>query len=491
MNTFTYSEPLTGTAQNQGRFRPRRMLAALDAAAAGTALLAAVMGLSLRGVTDPAAQLSHMTTLGLTYVTLALLLFHNGQYSVGRRLSRLDDTLILLRSLALAYLVIEGASFATKGFFTGFTGHSRLIVFGDLLLALILMGAARWALRAYQVRLYVSGASLSRVIMAGSGRAAADFARFLERRPWLGVRCAGGLSVAGEGGPGACRPGGPLVPLIGNLAEARTVLAAYGASEVIVALDPHEHHHLPRIASELSGAGVPFRVVPSLFEYGFKSATLAGFQEMPMVDLGVDPMDRVQRTLKRALDVATAALALSLTAPALLAVAAAVKLTSPGPVFFRQERVGHRGRHFQMLKFRTMVQDAETRLAELQTRNEAEGALFKIRADPRLTRVGAFLRAWSLDEFPQFWNVLRGDMSVVGPRPPLPREVETYKTQHHCRLKATPGITGLWQVSGRSDLSFDEMVKLDRYYIENWSVGLDLRILLKTAYVVLARKGAY
>jgi exopolysaccharide biosynthesis polyprenyl glycosylphosphotransferase len=305
------------------------------------------------------------------------------------------------------------------------------------------------------------------------------------------MRCAGGLSLAGDGEADPRHPGDPLVPLVGNLAEAQAVLAAHGAREVIVALDPQDHHHLPQIANVLSTAGVPFRVVPSLFEYGFKAATLRGFQEMPVIELNVDPTDRVEQILKRALDVVTATLALTLSAPALLAMAAAVKLTSPGPVFFRQDRVGGMGRHFQRVSVRTLVEDAEVRLAELRTHNEAEGPLFKIKADPRLTPVGAFLRTWSLGEFPQFWNVLRGDMSMVGPRPPLPWEVEDYETQHHCRLKDTPGITGLWQVSGRSDLSFDQMVKLDRYYIQNWWVGLDLGILLKTAYVVLARKGAY
>jgi lipopolysaccharide/colanic/teichoic acid biosynthesis glycosyltransferase len=152
--------------------------------------------------------------------------------------------------------------------------------------------------------------------------------------------------------------------------------------------------------------------------------------------------------------------------------------------------VGRNGAHFQMLKFRTMVHDAEERLAELQCQNEAEGHLFKMRDDPRVTRVGAFLRTWSLDEFPQFINVLRGDMSVVGPRPPLPQEVECYDTAHYYRLKVTPGITGLWQVSGRSDLGFDDMLKLDRQYIENWSLSLDFIILLKTIHAVLARRGA-
>jgi lipopolysaccharide/colanic/teichoic acid biosynthesis glycosyltransferase len=172
------------------------------------------------------------------------------------------------------------------------------------------------------------------------------------------------------------------------------------------------------------------------------------------------------------------------------AVALAIKIDSRGPVIFRQERVGLNGQRFEMLKFRTMLDGAELRLGELLDRNEADGHVFKMRADPRVTRVGSCLRQWSLDELPQFANVFWGDMSVVGPRPPLPREVDGYETQHCCRLKGKPGISGLWQVSGRSNLTFEEMVKLDRYYLEHWSIGLDLGIMVRTVYVVLARRGA-
>ncbi len=160
-------------------------------------------------------------------------------------------------------------------------------------------------------------------------------------------------------------------------------------------------------------------------------------------------------------------------------------------MLFRQERVGRGGTRFYLLKFRSMRQDADRIVQELLAYNEATGPLFKMRNDPRLTRVGRVLRRWSLDEWPQLWNVLKGEMSLVGPRPPLPREVEQYEPWHYRRLEVSPGITGLWQVSGRSELSFDEMVMLDLYYIENWSLGLDLRILLRTIPAVFRGRGAY
>jgi exopolysaccharide biosynthesis polyprenyl glycosylphosphotransferase len=186
-----------------------------------------------------------------------------------------------------------------------------------------------------------------------------------------------------------------------------------------------------------------------------------------------------------------AALSLLVMSPVFAAIAAAVKLTSQGPVFFRQTRVARDGNEFAMLKFRSMVDGADGQVDELTEQNDHDGVLFKIREDPRVTGVGRFLRRYSLDELPQLWNVLRGDMSIVGPRPPLPSEVSQYGGDVGRRLMVKPGITGLWQVSGRSDLSWDESVRLDLYYVENWSLTLDLVIVGKTVKAVLAGSGAY
>ena len=212
-----------------------------------------------------------------------------------------------------------------------------------------------------------------------------------------------------------------------------------------------------------------------------------------MIDVDVDPLDRVERMFKRTLDLCVASVLLVLGSVFGLLLVLAIKLDSRGPIFYMQERVGKNGRHFLMYKFRTMVAGADQQLDELEDQNEksAGGQLFKMKKDPRITRVGAFLRKWSLDELPQFINVYKGEMSLVGPRPPLPREVARYKQQHYCRLKGLPGLTGLWQVSGRSNLTFEEMVKLDKYYLDNWSLRRDIGIMLKTVLVVLAREGAY
>jgi lipopolysaccharide/colanic/teichoic acid biosynthesis glycosyltransferase len=186
-----------------------------------------------------------------------------------------------------------------------------------------------------------------------------------------------------------------------------------------------------------------------------------------------------------------AAITLLLAIPLRAFIALVIKLDSPGPVLFPQERVGKNGRRFTIYKFRSMVEGAEGQKAALEVLNEADGPLFKIKDDPRRTRLGKGLRKWSLDELPQLYNILRGDMSLVGPRPPIPTEVAQYKEWHKRRLEVSPGLTGLWQVSGRSGLTFDEMALLDIYYIENWSLGLDAKILIQTVPKVLFGQGAY
>jgi exopolysaccharide biosynthesis polyprenyl glycosylphosphotransferase len=209
------------------------------------------------------------------------------------------------------------------------------------------------------------------------------------------------------------------------------------------------------------------------------------------LSVNVLQLTRFQAAAKRACDVAISALGLLVLLPLFAAVAVAVKATSKGPVVFRQERVGLRGRPFTLLKFRTMVAGADRLLDELRGRNEADGPLFKLRKDPRVTRVGAILRRYSIDELPQLWNVLKGEMSLVGPRPPLAGEVALYEEWQHDRLEVRPGITGLWQVSGRSELSFEDYVRLDLFYVENWSIAYDLFILSKTVPLLVSTRGAY
>jgi exopolysaccharide biosynthesis polyprenyl glycosylphosphotransferase len=477
--------------------RPRRLLALCDVFAAAFALLALLALSNWRPMADPSAARTADLGVGFILVLTLVLGFRNGQYTNSRRLSRFADPASLATHLLVATATVALAAFVTRGFFMGSLDFSRLLVGSSLAIFFVLGASTRVALAMRQRSLFMSGAAFRKVLVLGDGHAAGEFIAFLAKRPWLGVACMGRLQYQRPDEEVEAPPG-PKTPVrisstFEGLERLDQAWIASGASEVVVALDAEDQALLPEVAKLLSVAHVPFRVVPSLFEESYQAAELLGYGELPVIDVDVDPLNRVERAFKRGLDLGVSSVLLVLGCLPCLTLVAAIKLDSSGPVFFKQPRVGKNGRHFLMYKFRTMVVNADALLGELADKNEkgADGQLFKIKADPRITRVGRFLRKWSLDELPQVINVYRGEMSLVGPRPPLPREVENYCSEHFCRLKGLPGMTGLWQVSGRSDLSFDEMVKLDRYYLDNWSVRLDLSIMLKTIVVVLGRRGAY
>jgi len=241
----------------------------------------------------------------------------------------------------------------------------------------------------------------------------------------------------------------------------------------------------------LENSRVELILVSRLTDVAGPRIHLRPVEGLPMVHVDLPQYSGFNHTVKRGIDLVIAGTALLMLAPLLVVIAVVVRIDSRGPALFRQERVGVQGAKFIMLKFRSMIVDAEQRRAELSSGNQGSGPLFKLKDDPRVTGVGAFLRRYSLDELPQLWNVLVGDMSLVGPRPPLPGEVAQYEERVNRRLLTKPGITGLWQVSGRSDLSWEDSVKIDLYYVENWSVTSDFLILLRTVRAVFRRNGAY
>jgi exopolysaccharide biosynthesis polyprenyl glycosylphosphotransferase len=267
----------------------------------------------------------------------------------------------------------------------------------------------------------------------------------------------------------------------------------FDAEIVAVSADPDLcGHALRRLSWALEEREVDLIVAPGIFEVAGPRLSIRRVAGMPLLHVERPVMSGMRRVVKKVVDrVLTIAVAV-VVLPVLAAIALAVRLDSPGPVLFRQTRVGAKGEHFEMLKFRTMCVDAESRLVEVVGSQDAGNAvLYKMRRDPRVTRVGRVLRRYSLDELPQLINVLRGQMSLVGPRPPLPREVEGYEADAVRRLRVQPGLTGLWQVSGRSDLSWDESLRLDLWYVDNWSLMLDLQIIFRTAKAVLRGTGAY
>ena len=282
------------------------------------------------------------------------------------------------------------------------------------------------------------------------------------------------------------------VPVVADLAHAAGAAGTLGVDTVIVAGHPRGGSKFIRsLAWELEGTRAELVLSSRLTDVAGPRIHFRPVEGLPLIHVEIPQFEGGKHVLKRALDVAACSISLLALLPLLGGIAVLIKLTSPGPVLFPQERVGRDGHTFRMLKFRSMNNNAEDALALLRERNEGSGVLFKLKDDPRVTRVGKILRKHSLDELPQLWNVLMGHMSLVGPRPPLPAEVLGYENHVHRRLYIKPGLTGMWQINGRSDLSWEESVRLDLYYVENWSLAGDLVIIWRTFKVVLKPEGAY
>jgi exopolysaccharide biosynthesis polyprenyl glycosylphosphotransferase len=278
--------------------------------------------------------------------------------------------------------------------------------------------------------------------------------------------------------------------VLGQLDQLGTILERNVVDLVVFAVSRDRLEVVEEALRTCEEQGVAAKICLDLFPRRVARIAVEDVAGLPLLSFSSTPSDAIALVAKRAFDLVASAAALVLLAPVLLAIAAAVKLDSPGPVLFRQRRVGLAGRTFTLYKFRSMRQDAEAQRRALEARNEMDGPVFKIRDDPRVTRVGRFLRRTSLDELPQFWNVLRGEMSVVGPRPPIPAEVRRYARWQRRRLSVKPGLTCTWQVSGRNEVDFDRWMALDLDYIDTWSLWGDVRIVLKTIPAVLLGRGA-
>jgi exopolysaccharide biosynthesis polyprenyl glycosylphosphotransferase len=281
------------------------------------------------------------------------------------------------------------------------------------------------------------------------------------------------------------------LPVFGTLDKVRRVIQAEGVDEVVIALPGKAYERLNQLVVALRDLPVHTKVVPDYFTLALYRATVGDFAGVPMIDLRAPALNDFQRLVKRVFDLAVGSVVTLLALPLMGLVALAIKLDSRGPVLFRQQRVGENGRMLEMSKFRSMVVGAEKAQEEINGVDGDGNVIHKTQGDPRVTRVGRFLRRFSLDEIPQLINVLKGDMSLVGPRPELPWLVETYEPWQRARLVVPQGITGWWQVNGRSDKPMHLHTEDDLYYIQNYSLLLDLRILWRTAWVVLRGKGAY
>ena len=416
------------------------------------------------------------------FIPVTLLSFAGlGRYRPRRASSLLDD----LGRIALGTLI--GTAAVIVVFFV-----SRPVFFSRLMFlylgALGLGFAALWVLlrRLGLGLLRRAGYDNQRILVVGGGAVAKFLMQQLTANRSLGNRVIGYLDSDGDEASAAF---GRFARL-GTVNDLAEVIESEPVDVVYAALPSSVQHELAPVIERCRRQGVQFRVVPDLLEAQFGRMDIHPVAGIPLVTLRDPEITGFLYLQKRALDLTVSLLGLLLTAPLWLVIGLAIRLDSPGPILFRQTRIGRDGRSFRVFKFRSMVQDAEARKREL-FENERHPLLFKAPDDRRRTRVGRLLRRMSVDELPQLLNVLLGHMSLVGPRAQVPDEVAQYDTWARHRLRVLPGLTGLWQVSGRSDLGFDEMVMLDTFYVSNWSLGLDLRILLQTIPTVLSGRGAY
>lgn len=434
---------------------------------------------------DPANNVPYSVYLPLVGLLTLILLLANrreGAYDLPRGRSFFDEIYGVVNATTTAIMLLIVLVFFYRRLF-----YSRIIFVYAGILIVVLLGLARLVRQVLLARLRQAGLGVDRVLIIGAGEVGRAVMRNLVAQPELGYRLVGFLDDDPERGSTDIGPFKALGPLE-NLPQ---VVREHAIDQVIITLPWQYHRKTVYLVAEAERSGVRARVVPDLFQLSLGGVDVEAINGIPLISVKDTALSGFNLLVKRTFDLVLASLALLVLMPLCLVIALAIRLDSPGPILFRQQRAGRRGRPFMVYKFRSMIENAESELERLRALNEASGPMFKIKEDPRRTRVGRFLRATSLDEVPQFLNVLRGEMSLVGPRPALLSEVAQYQDWHRKRLEAQPGMTGLWQVSGRSNLSFDEMAMLDIYYIENWSLGLDISILFRTVPQVLFAEGAY
>lgn len=459
-----------------------RLVVLLDVVAITAAL---TLAYSLRFVDGPAINVPYLT-VGMGLGLLWLIVMYLNKCYDDRVLGYGSDEfrLVVGGSLKLAGAVAILAYLIDVNVARGFLGLA-------FMLGMVLLPAGRWLARKPLHRQRKRGGGWSRrVLVVGDAPTLVHLANQLSRDRHSGYQVVGACVPDGLKAPHPQQLGGvPVIGTFSRILEAATAVradtvAVTGAAELSAA-------RLRRLGWQMEGTGIDLVLAPALTDVAGPRIHTRPVAGLPLVHVSSPEFEGARKWVKGAFDRVVALFALIVLSPVLLLTALAVRLGSPGPVIFRQRRVGLGGVEFNLFKFRSMIPDAEAKLAEIAAQNEGQGPLFKMRDDPRVTKIGRFLRRYSLDELPQLVNVLRGEMSLVGPRPPLPSEVAQYSEDVARRLLVKPGLTGLWQVSGRSDLSWEESVRLDLYYVENWSLTVDLVILAKTVNAVLSRHGAY
>ena len=420
---------------------------------------------------------------GLPFAVFVVVLAHvSGLYRKETNSSTFLELLRVLRGVVPAGLALYGL----QKLWGNTAPHSDLIAREAILAgAAMFLGRALWRRR--RDRLYRRDIALRNYLIVGADEVGRDVRLYLNSQRYSGYRFKGFVSM--------CEPvDGGLVAgdeeIVGEIHNVIEIARSQFVDEIVFSRRPSTPGVLSRIIREAQSHGISIRLIPSLAETLIDRTDVQYIGDLPTIAVFQARQRPLSLSVKRAMDIALATTALIALLPLILAIAIAIKLLSPGQVFYLSKRVGHKGRIFTCYKFRTMVDNAAAMQGQLSHLNERKSVLFKIHNDPRVTTIGSVLRKYSLDELPQLWNVIRGDMSLVGPRPSLGSEVNQYETDHLRRLNAVPGITGLWQVEARQDPSFETYIALDRKYVNHWSLGLDLRILLRTVGVVFRGTGS-
>lgn len=434
---------------------------------------------------DPAYQVSiwAYAPFAIALVAVLLLAFRLSgvyPYKPGRSIVDQGYKIATATTVGVVFLIVVSLAFNPLS-------YSRLIYLYTAILVTLLLVVSRSIIGLMRSHLRKYGIGVRRVLLVGMGDVGRMVMRTIAARPDIGYQLVGFV----DDNPAKNTTDiGPFRAL-GPVENCGAILGQHPVDEVIICLPWQCHNVVSELLTTCEGAGVRAQVVPDFFQMTRDQMRMDELNGIPLMSKREVVITGWNYFIKRVSDLVFGGLAGLLLSPFMALAALAIKMDSPGPVIYSQTRVGRNGKHFRCYKFRSMVEGADRMVDNLASLNEASGPLFKVRDDPRRTRVGRFLRRWSFDELPQLWNVLVGDMSLVGPRPNLPDEVAHYQEWHRKRLMASPGLTGLWQVSGRSDLTFDEMVLLDVYYVENWSLGMDLGILLRSIPAVLKARGAY
>jgi len=424
---------------------------------------------------QPAIALMFLLLFGVYLVIFARIY---GLYGMSQNHSGLHEQRMTLQATLTAGLLLCGSLYVMHGY-----GISRVMVMLTVVLTMVMVMARRGVMRKLRQRRFLQGLETRNILIVGDGRVGHALRNHLETLRHMGFRFMGFISLMPR------RDDQAAPDVIGDVRNCVALARSLFVDEIYFSI-PADKQTVVTVVEEARSQGIDVRVIPDLYDGLAWNARVEYIGQFPTIPLHRREFPRGAFLLKRILDVVLSLIVLLAVSPVMIAIAIAVRFGSKGPIFYRAQRIGRKGRTFTCYKFRTMVVDADRLRKDLDHLNERAGVLFKISNDPRITKIGAMLRKYSLDELPQLFNVLIGDMSLVGPRPPIASEVEQYDIAHLRRLDVLPGITGLWQVEARQDPSFDSYISLDTAYVENWTLLLDLRILARTIGVVVGGTGS-